>query len=171
MTAEVAPDAITTASVATLDALPSLVGAELTGEWFQLAPSDLDRFDEAAHLTESLPQFEPAGYPDGLIEGFHVLSLLDHLSSPLLRVEERGIVGWNYGLDRVRFVSPVTLNDPLRMRATVAEVRPKGAGYLVRLECTVEAQGRDKPAMVASWLALWVRDEADDTDASRSEGL
>jgi acyl dehydratase len=63
----------------------------------------------------------------------------------------------NYGIDRLRFLSPVPSGSRVRLHARVADVRPKGEDrLLVSFECNVEIEGHDGPALVARVLHLLV---------------
>jgi acyl dehydratase len=58
---------------------------------------------------------------------------------------------FNYGLDRVRFVSPVMIGDLVHSAFEVLEVVPKGIGWLVLRRGTLTVEGGDRPAVVADW--------------------
>ena len=61
----------------------------------------------------------------------------------------------NFGLDKLRFLSPVMAGSRIRMRTTLAAVEDRGKGRrLLRTENTVEVEGQDKPALTAESLAL-----------------
>jgi acyl dehydratase len=61
----------------------------------------------------------------------------------------------NYGLERVRFVSPVRSGARVRGRFALAGLeRRKPGEVLLRYGVTVEIEGGTKPALVAEWLAL-----------------
>jgi acyl dehydratase len=140
--------------------LPSLAGRSFRGDWFVVDASRLPLFDEASYVTDNPFPLDESGYPDNMVEGFHLLALLDHLVNPLLRIT--GVppcIGWNYGLDRVRFISPVRAGDQLRVTGTVGSVRPKDGGFLVLCQCTVDVKGRDRPGMVADWWTYWLPGE------------
>ncbi len=141
--------------------LPSLVGARFCGDWFAVDAGHARQFDEASYTNENPYRFAEDFYPDGLVEGFHLLALLDHLQNPVFRLSDGQLAGWNYGLDRVRFTSPVKIDDPIRLVGEVTEVTPRGGGYLVRLDCELQLKHQEKPAMVASWLALFFGPEND----------
>lgn len=135
--------------------IATLEGREFTGGWFSVDADRLEPFDFATYTDQNSFALEGSNFPDGLIEGFHLLGLLDHLSNQVLYIDDPAWTGWNYGLDRVRFVSPLTTNDTFRIRGTVAEVTPRGDGYLLLLSCWFEVRGRTKPAMTAEWRVLW----------------
>jgi acyl dehydratase len=62
---------------------------------------------------------------------------------------------FNYGLDRVRWISPVKVGTRIRNRMILKAVTPKGHGrFLVTVMTTVEIENEDRPAMVAQWLGL-----------------
>ncbi len=137
-------------TVSRLEDLPSLAGTELLGAWLRIDIGRERKFYEGAYLDLTYGADRGPGYPDGLVEGFHLVALLDHLSAQLLG----RFYGFNYGLERVRFVSPVTVDDQVRLRLLVAEVTPRDDGFLVTYDCTLEVEGRDRPGMVARWLVL-----------------
>jgi acyl dehydratase len=151
---------MTVRAVATWDDIPSLVGREFESSWFTVDDDRLRLFDRATYVDENAVALTGAEYPDGLIEGFHLLALLDHLTNEVLQVDDPRWGGWNYGLDRVRFVSPVTTKDRIRVVGSVLEVTPRGDAQLVLIDCAIEVEGRDKPGMTARWRVLWTLDEA-----------
>jgi len=123
--------------------LPSLVGRSFQGDWFIVDARNLPLFDQAIYTDRNPYPLDARGYPEDLVEGFHLLALLDHLVNPLLRVSDGPCVAWNYGLDRVRFGS-------------VGAVRPKGSGFLILSRCAVEVGGREQPGMIADWWTYWL---------------
>jgi len=74
-----------------------------------------------------------------------------------VHIPQTGVLNrFNYGFDRVRFVTQVPTGTRIRGRFTVAgaEVRDNG-DELLRLTATIEAEGFDTPAVVADWLAYF----------------
>ena len=61
----------------------------------------------------------------------------------------------NYGLDRVRFLSPVPAGSRLQARARIAEVTAKARGTLLAREVEVRVVGADRPAMLCRPLTLF----------------
>ena len=62
-------------------------------------------------------------------------------------------MGVNYGLNRVRFTSPVPAGARVRARFTLAKYEPiEGNGVQVTWNTIVEIEGKDKPALVAEWI-------------------
>jgi acyl dehydratase len=71
------------------------------------------------------------------------------------RVAPKSVV--NYGLERVRFISPVRSGKRVRNRIKLASVETRGTGrYLVSTENTVEIEGEAKPALTATTLAVFM---------------
>ena len=150
-----APDDVISHSVRFAD-VPTLAGRHFQGSWFSVAPDRARAFDFAAYVDDNPVEMDGDRYPDGLVEGFHLIALLDHLLNPLVNVSGDPWFGWNYGLDRVRFVSPIHAGEPIRLTGTVTAVEPRGEGFLLTFDCTVEVQCRAKPGFVAEWRVLWV---------------
>ena len=136
--------------------LPSLVGRSFLGDWFIVDSTSLPLFDRAIFTDTNQYPLDASGYPADMVEGFHLLALLDHLVNPLLRVSDGPCVAWNYGLDRVRFVSPVRAGEKIRVTGSVGAVRPRGTGFLILSRCAIEVEGRDRPGMVADWWTYWL---------------
>lgn len=141
--------------------LQLLEGREFTGTWFSVSPDRLALFDRVSYVDQNPHRMPDDAYPDQMVEGFHLLSLLDHLMNHVLYLEGPGVVGWNYGFDRVRFVSPVSCADRIRLRGEVAEVKPKGDGFLVMTDCAVEVEGRGRPGFVARWWVNWIESQTE----------
>ena len=145
------------------DDISTMQNREFTGGWFSVDADRLEPFDFATYTDQNTFALEGSNFPDGLVEGFHLLGLLDHLSNQVLYIDDPAWTGWNYGLDRVRFVSPVTIDDIFRLRGTVSEVVPRGDGHMLLLSCWLEVRDRVKPAMTAEWRVLWTLGEGDRT--------
>jgi acyl dehydratase len=145
---------------ASLRSLRPLVGREIAvSEWMTMAQERINRFAECTedrqwiHVDEERARRGPLG--GTVAHGFLLLSLLPHLTgrSPVFQMRARMFV--NYGLDRVRFTSPVGPGARFRNRAVLKAIRRKGfRKFLLTIENTIEVEGRDKPAMIAELLVL-----------------
>ena len=124
---------------------------------------DQPRIDEFAHCTDDHQWIhvdaERAAREcpsrSTVAHGFLTLSLLAPTAFEVLlsRVEARQAV--NYGLDKVRFLAPVRAGKRVRNRIRVTAVEDKGNGrVLLTTENTFEIDGEDKPALIASSLAM-----------------
>jgi len=65
--------------------------------------------------------------------------------------------GLNYGLDKVRFITPVRAGALVRTRASLIAAEPQnGARVLLKLQCTLEIEGEIKPALIAEVLCMLI---------------
>ncbi|MBT5414105.1 MAG: MaoC family dehydratase [Rhodospirillaceae bacterium] len=146
----------------TIAGAEGFVGREIgVSPWRVVTQAMIDGFADSTADTYWI-HTDPARAASGpfggtIAHGFLTLSLL----SVLLR--ESGVdwgdevVGLNYGLDRVRFLTPVRAGERVRARIvlTGAEKRA-GGGILLRLAVTVEIENQGRPALVADWLNLFL---------------
>jgi acyl dehydratase len=75
-----------------------------------------------------------------------------------LEIKQGVRLGVNYGLNRVRFVSPVRAGSNIRARITLQslkDVPPNGMEAV--FNATVEVEGGEKPCCVAEWIARYYR--------------
>jgi len=92
-----------------------------------------------------------------IAHGFLSLSLVIPLFGELLDVDSVS-TKVNYGLDKVRFVSPVPVGSRIRMGGLIAEViEVKGDGIQLVVDQTIEVEGSGKPAVVARGLYRFYR--------------
>jgi len=148
-----------------LDALPSRLGEKIAvSDWLTIDREHLRLFAVATYLTDAdvdLAFNRNNPYGADLVDGFLLLSLLTHFhfqAQPYGR--EAGAWGLNYGLDRVRFLTPVMVGQRLRCHIRLLEVREKQPGQtLIKTEDTLEVEGQAKPALVAEWLTLLMKGE------------
>ncbi|MHA6669386.1 MaoC family dehydratase [Homoserinimonas sp. A447] len=136
--------------------LSTLVGTVLgPSKWIDITQERVNTFADAAddhqwiHTDPERAKDGPFGGP--IAHGFLSLSLLIPLWESLLQVE--GVTTKvNYGLDKVRFVSPVKVGSRVRATAEFVEVTEISGGYQLTVDVTIEAEGNSKPAVVARSL-------------------
>jgi acyl dehydratase len=133
-----------------VDSSPVPVGAVVHGEPFVLGEQGSTQFSQATWLDRAYPDHDP-DFPEALVEGFWLLSMVDAVSRLAEPAGRADIWGLNYGLDRVRFISPVHFGDRIESTFEVLEVVPKGPGWKVLRRCTFQVEGHDDPAMIADW--------------------
>ena len=81
--------------------------------------------------------------------------MLSHLAGQSLPPFPDGVIGINYGFDKVRFLSPVRVGSRIRGVFTLADVSERKPGQIqLKQDCTVELEGSDTPALSAQWLSL-----------------
>ena len=91
-----------------------------------------------------------------IAHGFLSLSLMAGLPAPQVAPENM-TMAFNYGLDRVRFLTPVNVGSKVRTKAKLLSVDDKGDGrYLVKNEVIMEIEGQEKPAYIAESLTMYV---------------
>lgn len=143
------------------DVLGSL-GADLgTSDWVRIDQSRIDLFAEATgdhqwiHVDVERAKAE-SPYGSTIAHGFLTLSMIPILSKDLFVV--RGAkMAVNYGLNKVRFVSPVPVGSRIRLHSEVAAVDKTGDNTVnLTVRHTVQIEGNDKPAAVAELIARYV---------------
>jgi acyl dehydratase len=145
---------IMTTRVNGLAEIAALAGRDLGHtDWLEITQDRVNLFAEATddqqwiHVDVVRARSGPFGGP--IAHGYLTLSLLIPLFGELLEI--RGVrMSVNYGLEKVRFPSPVPVGAKIRMAATVVSVEGvAGNGVQMLLGCTVEVDGSEKPACVA----------------------
>jgi len=93
-----------------------------------------------------------------IAHGFLTLSLLAPLRTDTPRPSLPGLrVGVNYGLDRVRFINPVPSGSRIRGVFTIDAIDEVSPGrFRETMGVTVEIEGQERPALVASWLSMFM---------------
>ena len=139
-----------------------------------LAPSawvtiEQPRIDQFADCTDD-PQFihvDPerarleTPFGGTIAHGFLCLSLLSAHGPTDFPIVRGVAFALNYGLDRVRFISPVKTGSRVRILSRFASVEEKGPGRLLfRQEKTMEIEGEQKPAFVAEHLGMFILEGA-----------
>jgi len=144
--------------IAGIEELKTLVGQEIgTSDWFTVDQSRINAFADATddhqwiHLdTERAKTETPFGTT--IAHGFLTLSMLPHLAAQAYKVQGDFKMGINYGLNRLRFISPVPAGSRIRAHFTLQSVSDVAGGVQVAVLATVESEGGEKPALVAEWL-------------------
>ena len=94
---------------------------------------------------------------DGTIaHGMLILSLIVGFCGDFAPALEGSKMVINYGFDKVRFASPVKVNNRIRAVAKLADARERGGQLLVKAKVTIEIEGVAKPALTAQWLTLHI---------------
>ena len=135
---------------------------EGVGEWHTVDQKQIDLFADAT-LDHQFIHVDPekaaklSPYKVTIAHGFLTLSMIVHLGASIPRAEpaayEGLTMGINYGLDRVRFPSPVKVNSRIRASRRLVSAELKAPNVIqLKQEVTVEIEGEEKPALVADWL-------------------
>ena len=141
--------------------LAERVGSELgTSSWITL---DQTRINEFAHCTgdnqwihvdaDRAARESPFG--GTIAHGYLTLALLAPTTFEVMVANVALKQALNYGLDKVRFIAPVRAGKRVRNRIKITAVEDKSGGrFLVTTENTIEIDGEEKPALVATALAM-----------------
>jgi acyl dehydratase len=143
--------------VTTIRSLESRVGQEVgVSPWVEITQERIDTFARAIedfqwiHVDPVRAKDSPFG--GTIAHGFLSLSLLSHLSEMTFSFAERRM-GINYGLNRVRFTSPVPVGSRVRARFTLQSFESiEGNGVQVVWSTVIEIEGAAKPALIAEWI-------------------
>ncbi len=144
--------------ITSLEELRSLVGQEVAaGDWFEVTQDRINQFADATgdhqwiHIdVERARTDSPFGTT--IAHGFLTLSLLSLLVSRTVQVKIPIKMGINYGLNKVRFISPVPVGAKIRSRVTLQSLEEIPGGQQLVWNVTIEREGGDKPCCVAEWL-------------------
>jgi acyl dehydratase len=136
-----------------------LVGQRLgTTEWIQVTQRQVDQFAEATGDRQWIhtdPQRAAKGPFRGTIaHGYLTLSLAPVVISEVLEIREL-TAALNYGLNKVRFPSPVRVGAQIRAVVTVMSAQQKTSGVESVFTLTYEIDGEDRPACVADVIVLY----------------
>jgi acyl dehydratase len=102
--------------------------------------------------VERAKRESPFGGP--IAHGYLTLSLVAPMTMELGLIPPDAATGLNYGLDKVRFVAPVKAGARVRNRVSLILAEPQSGGrILLKVQCTLEIEGENKPALVAECFA------------------
>jgi acyl dehydratase len=142
---------------ATFAELAAAVGQEIAvSDWTQITQAQVQQFADATgdqqwiHVDVERAKAGPFGGP--IAHGFLTLSLLPRLFDSSFAITESRMAV-NYGLNKVRFISPVPVGGRLRARLKLLACTPLAEpGVQIVLEATLELEGQARPACVAESL-------------------
>ncbi|HEX8137062.1 MAG TPA: MaoC family dehydratase [Pyrinomonadaceae bacterium] len=140
--------------------LRQMVGQEVAlSDWFEVTQERINLFAEATEdrqwiHTEPERAARQSPYRTTIAHGFLTLSLLTELMDRAVSLG--GLrMGLNYGLNRVRFMSPVPAGARIRGRFRLEAVEEIRNALQATWSVTVEREGSDKPACLAEWLVRY----------------
>ena len=136
--------------------LENRVGEQVgVSPWVEVTQERIDTFAKAIddfqwiHVDPARAKNSPFG--GTIAHGFLTLSLLSHLAERTFSFSDRRM-GVNYGLNRVRFTSPVPAGARVRARFTLAGFEKLDGGVQVTWNAVMEREGQEKPVLVAEWI-------------------
>jgi acyl dehydratase len=146
--------------VETLPSLKEFVGREIAvTDWLMTTQDRIDRFAEATddrqwiHVDRERAQRE-SPYGTTIAHGFLTLSLLSHFITQAIQFKSVRM-GINYGLNRVRFPSPVRAGSRIRARIGLLRLKQLPDALEATFSVAVEIENSDKPCCVAEWVVRY----------------
>jgi acyl dehydratase len=143
--------------------IDSVIGQEVgVSDWITIDQDRINKFAEATlddQFIHTDPEKATPIFGSTIAHGFLSLSLVAGIpfSQNIGLVLEGTKMALNYGLDKVRFLSPVPVNSEVKIRMKCIEINEKNPGqFLAKTEVTMEIKGIDKPAFVAETLSMYV---------------
>ena len=144
--------------IASVEELKSLVGQEVAvTDWFEISQDRVNLFAQATgdhqwiHLDVERARKE-SPYGGTIAHGFLTLSLLPMIMQSAVSMPESKL-SVNYGLNKVRFPSPVPVGGRVRGRMLLQDVEDIQGGAQISWKVTIEREDGDKPVCVAESIA------------------
>ena len=144
-----------------IEELKTLIGQEVAAsDWLEVTQSRINDFADATedhqwiHIDVERSKAD-SPFHSTIAHGFLTLSMLPHLAAQAFKVEGDFKMGINYGLNRLRFVSPVPAGSRVRAKFTLQLVEDVAGGAQLTWSVTGEIEGGAKPALVAEWLVRY----------------
>ena len=137
--------------------LASVNGLDLgCSDWVEITQDMINTFAEVTndhqwiHVDVERAKKEIGGT---IAHGFLTVSLMSGMSYGLLNVEgvTRAI---NYGFDKLRFTDVVRPGERIRLHQKIIAVEEKAGGVAMTRACTVEIEGKERPALVCEWVGV-----------------
>jgi acyl dehydratase len=143
--------------------IESVIGTEVgLSDWIKIDQEQINKFAEATLDNQFIhvnpEQAEPI-FGSTIAHGFLSLSLCAGIpfSQGMGLVIDGMKMGLNYGLDKVRFLSPVPVNSKVRIRMECLDITEKNPGhFLSKTKVTMEIKGVEKPAYIAETLSMFI---------------
>ncbi len=147
-------------TVTTVEELKTLIGQEIgVSDWLEITQERVNQFADATGDHQYIhvdPERAKTTFFGGTIaHGYLTLSLIPHLSSTRqgVKIDLGGKMGVNYGLNKVRFTSPVPVGKRIRSRTTLLAVEEIGdRAVQTTNQVLIEVEGVEKPACIAETL-------------------
>ena len=143
--------------------IDSVKGTEIgISDWITIDQERIDKFADATMDHQFIhvdSEKATAVFGSTIAHGFLSLSLVAGIpfSQGIGMILEGTKMGLNYGLDKVRFLSPVPVNSEVRIIMKCIDVTEKNPGqYLAKTEVTMEIKGIEKPAFVDETLSMFI---------------
>jgi acyl dehydratase len=143
-----------------IDELKAAVGEELgTSDWMEITQEQVNTFADATGDHQWI-HVDPERAKDGPFGGTIAHGYLTMSLGPVLLPQVVMVTGFsmalNYGLNKLRFPSPVPVGSKVRLSAKLLAVDDVKGGVQTTYVLTYEVDGSEKPACVAEALYRWL---------------
>jgi acyl dehydratase len=132
----------------------SLLGKEIgVSEYLQITQGQIDKFAEATldfqwiHTDPERAATE-SPFRTTIAHGYLTVSMLTYLWYSIVDVRNVKMIV-NYGIEKLRFQEPVLVNDKIRSRVYLNDIRNLRGIAKVQVRIIVEIEGKSKPAYEA----------------------
>lgn len=138
----------------------SAAGTELgPTPWLEIDQQRVDQFADATDDHQWI-HVDPERAADGpfgatIAHGLLTLSLLPKFMHDLYRVDNVAMA-INYGLNKVRFITPVPVGSKLRASSRIEQVDKLDTALQATMVTTIEVEGAAKPAAVVESIIRYV---------------
>jgi acyl dehydratase len=127
--------------------------------WFKITQQKINEFAVATgdhqwiHIDQERCAKE-SPFSTTIAHGFLSASLIPMMFEQIITVDPTRNTMINYGIDSLRFLEPVRVDDYIKYQFTVADIEQKPMGKLYKVTAQVDIENRDKPALVGTFLTL-----------------
>ena len=131
------------------------------GDWINITQADINMFAKATHDHQWIhvdPErcAKESPFSTTIAHGYLTVTLMPNSLYQSIQPDPNYPSLLNYGVDKIRFIEPVRVNDRIRFLSTLVKSEQKSSGKLFYFETTAEIEGRQKPAMKGIFLTLLV---------------
>ena len=139
--------------------LLGLVGQPMgNSEWYEITQHQVNQFADATRdhqwIHVNLEQAKDGPFGGPIAHGYLTLSLAQQFLADTVTIDELA-ARLNYGLNRVRFTTPVPVGGRVRGVVTLVEAKQRASGVEATFEIVVELAGAARPALVAESVVLY----------------
>lgn len=149
-------------AIENISRLQEWVGKEVSvSAWVPVTQERINAFAEATEdrqwiHTDRERATRESPFKQPIAHGFLTLSLLSELMKRSVSIGQVRLA-INYGLNRVRFVSPVPAGSSIRGRFTLEAFEELDSGAQCTWKVTIEREGGEKPCCVAEWVVRYYK--------------
>jgi acyl dehydratase len=131
------------------------------GDWISISQVDINMFAKATNdhqwiHVDSQRCAKESPFGTTIAHGYLTVTLMPNSLYQSIEPDPEHQSLLNYGVDKIRFIEAVRVDDRIRFVSTLIKTEQKASGMLFYFETTAEIEGRDKPAMKGVFLTLLV---------------